>query len=287
MPIYETYRARSPVAPAPAGPAGQAPEPFTIAVRFLGGLTDSQKSAFRRAADRWVQVIVGDLTDVVIDGETIDDVLILARGETIDGPGHVLGQAGPTHLRPASAAKGAGLPARGRMTFDSADLASMEANGTLLDVITHEMGHVLGIGTVWARKGLLQGLDTANPVFVGPGARAAYGALRGGAPRDVPVENEGGPGTRGSHWREVIFRNELMSGYVAHNGNPISRVTVASLGDLGYVVNLAAAEDFEIPDVLAMVEGAALAAEPLIDLHAILRLVPVELPEDAIKGAGQ
>jgi hypothetical protein len=46
------------------------------------------------------------------------------------------------------------------MQFDTADLASMQANGTLNDVITHEMGHVLGIGTIWTAKGVLSGSYT-------------------------------------------------------------------------------------------------------------------------------
>ena len=38
------------------------------------------------------------------------------------------------------------------MSFDTADLAQMAADGTLVDVITHEMGHVIGIGTIWDRR---------------------------------------------------------------------------------------------------------------------------------------
>ena len=38
----------------------------------------------------------------------------------------------------------------------TADLAKMQSDGTLGDVITHEMGHVLGIGTLWERMGLLK-----------------------------------------------------------------------------------------------------------------------------------
>ena len=130
---------------------------YTIEVRFLGGLTPAQKAAFKAAADRWSKVIVGDLPSVVIGGVVIDDLLIEAQGVPIDGPGKILGQAGPTNLRPASAGASAFLPAKGIMSFDTADLAKMQADGTLLDVITHEMGHVIGIGTVWARKGLLAG----------------------------------------------------------------------------------------------------------------------------------
>ncbi len=88
------------------------------------------------------------------------------------------------------------------MSFDIADLAQMEADGTLHDVIAHEMGHVLGVGTVWDLKGLLVGAGTANPTFVGPEAMAEFGALLGdGEAQPVPVENTGGPGTSDGHWR--------------------------------------------------------------------------------------
>ena len=38
------------------------------------------------------------------------------------------------------------------MSFDTADLAQIEADGSLVRVIMHEMGHVLGIGTIWDRS---------------------------------------------------------------------------------------------------------------------------------------
>src|SRR3954447_22112145 len=143
--LYDTYEALADAqrARALAGTAS----PFSIKVRFLGGLTDSQQAAFVAAADRWTKVIVGDLPDVVVDGEAVDDLLILAQGSRIDGPGGILGQAGPTHLRPATAGAAAFLPAKGTMQFDTDDLSQMETSGTLQDVITHEMGHVLGFGT--------------------------------------------------------------------------------------------------------------------------------------------
>ncbi|MFC5947826.1 leishmanolysin-related zinc metalloendopeptidase [Pseudonocardia lutea] len=229
------------------GPAGLSP--FTIDVRFTGGLSPRQQEAFASAADRWTRMVVGDLPAVVVDGETVDDVLILASGVDIDGPGQVLGQAGPTQLRPVSAGL---LPAVGRMQFDTADLAQMERDGTLDDVITHEMGHVLGIGTLWSRLGLLSGSGTDDPVFTGTGAVAEWAALGGSGA--VPVENTGGPGTREGHWREAVFGDELMSGFIAEADNPLSRVSVASLGDLGYAVDLDAAEPYRLP---AAAEGSA------------------------------
>lgn len=257
--------------------------PFTIDVRFLGGLTATQKNAFKAAADRWSRVIIGDLPSVMVDGEVIDDVLILAQGVAIDGPGGTLGQAGPTRLRPANAGRHAFLPARGTMSFDTADLAQMEQRGTLTDVITHEMGHVLGIGTIWNIKSLLKA-SKKNPLFLGAGAKAEYGKLKGTSSTRVPVENEGGPGTRDGHWRETVFRNELMSGFISAPDNPISRMTIASLQDLGYDVDLNAAEPYTLPNLLALAEkGLLMVHEAPIDMGVMLPSIPFVLPEDSLQ----
>ena len=248
-----TYRAHRAVADfARAQEVASTASPFTIEVRFIGGLTPNQEAAFAQAADRWVRVIVGDLPSHVVDGEPIDDILILARGVLIDGQGAILGQARPTHFRPLIAGPAALLPSKGIMEFDAADLLTMEAAGTLTDVITHEMGHVLGLGTLWRLKGLVANLGTVNPTYTGVGAVREYAFLRGdNQPLPVPVENIGGPGSAGSHWRESVFPNELMSSRIATWGNPLSRMTVASLGDLGYQVDLNAAE----PYVLGLLPG--------------------------------
>lgn len=256
MSKYEVHYARADAGRALA--LAETESPYTIEVRFTGGLTQTQMDAFAAAADRWVKVIVGDLPDVTIDGERIDDVLILAAGKDIDGPGHVLGQARITGWRPPGDEPWALLPARGEMTFDKADLARMETAGTLGDVITHEMGHVLGIGGWWRVKDLLAGAGTENPTFTGPLAMAEYHKLRGGLgePEGVPVENTGGPGTRDVHWREHDFGNELMTGFVNQALNPLSRVTAASLGDLGYQVDIDAADVFALPELEGLVEVA-------------------------------
>jgi len=217
------------------------PSDFNIEVQFMGGLTVAQRAAFELAAARWSELITGDLPRVRFESRDIDDVLILAEGKPIDGPSRILGQAGPTHVRPTSL-----LPFRGVMSFDSADLAGMEANGSLVDVIVHEMGHVLGIGTLWEMQKLLTGKGTDNPIFGGTAAMREYGALIGGTPRPVPVENEGGPGTRDGHWRESTFDNELMTGIVDVD-NRLSRLTIACLEDMGYQVNYDAANEYHIP----------------------------------------
>ena len=127
---YEFYIASAKPAAKVVG-AADAVSAYKIEVRFLGGLTTAQKNAFKTAADRWTKVIVGDLPSVQVDGEVVDDLLILAQGVAIDGPGGILGQAGPTHLRPPAAGATAFLPVKGIMSFDTADLAQMQSDRTL------------------------------------------------------------------------------------------------------------------------------------------------------------
>jgi hypothetical protein len=213
---------------------------FQIQVRFGSGLTAAQQNVFRQAAARWQRIIIGDLPNATYRGQVVDDVLIDASGPSIDGPGQILGQAGPDAFRPGSS-----LPIHGVMEFDRDDLASLERQGQLVDVIVHEMGHVLGVGTIWSRRGLLRGAGTSNPRFVGPRATAEYNRIFRRSETGVPVENQGGPGTRDGHWRENILGTELMTGYLNQGvRNPLSRITAASMADLGYQVNMNAADTY-------------------------------------------
>lgn len=256
---------------------------FKIDVRFLGGLTQTQRAVFETAAARWAEVIVGDLPTATVEGETIDDVLIEAKGASIDGPGGVLGQAGPTFVR-----NGSLLPVKGIMEFDVGDLARMESDGSLLDVIIHEMGHVLGLGTLWNLKGLLVNSGTANPLFAGFNSMREFSVLANRpAPTPVPVANTGGPGTREGHWRESVFGSELMTGFLDPGDNPLSRMSIASFEDLGYIVNYNSAAPYTIPSALNLAMAGISAEGGYGRRHCAacgpraLRTSPYVLPESA------
>ena len=244
------------------------PERFNITVRFLtDNLTDEQKSVFTEAAERWSEVITGDLNDFVLDQPvafatnapevigTIDDILIDTSFAEIDGPNGVLGSAGPKYVR-ADGEPDSLLTIYGTMEFD---LAEFEENGffsdpdAYRDVILHEMGHVIGIGTLWQAKGLTEGLSPSppsvapslpnpayDPRFTGEQAVAAYQTLLQAAGKSaeesVPIANTGGPGNYNGHWRELVFDNELMTPY-ATGLELLSTLTAASLADLGYNVD--------------------------------------------------
>ncbi|RMG42074.1 MAG: hypothetical protein D6725_00270 [Planctomycetota bacterium] len=220
-------------------PAGD----FDIVINLTGSLTAGQMLAFQEAESRWEQIIIGDVPDVMLPTYgLVDDIVIDASVVPIDGPGGILGQAGPVDLR-----MGSSLPASGVMQFDSADLASLEASGQLRDTILHEMGHVLGFGTIWEQLNLITNPSLqggTDPRFTGSAATAEYNARFGVNESGVPLETMGGPGTADSHWRESVFTNELMTGFLDPGTNPLSRITIASMQDLGYQVDFNQADPF-------------------------------------------
>ncbi|MGE0443028.1 MAG: leishmanolysin-related zinc metalloendopeptidase [Gemmatimonadales bacterium] len=230
---------------------------YAVTVRFIGPTpTASQQAAFDSAAVRWGTLLLGDLPDIPFTpaddlsfcggqslNETIDDLLIFAKIDAIDGVGGILGQAGACYLRDDDL-----LSVVGIMQFDVADVANLEASGRFRDVVLHEMGHVIGLGSLWNLKTLISGRGGGDPFFTGGSARMAFAAAANsptaylGEP--VPVENTGGGGTRDVHWREAIVTNELMTGFLNSGVNPLSAITVASFRDEGYIVNDALADAF-------------------------------------------
>src|SRR5262249_40984226 len=115
---------------------------------------------------------------------------------------------------------------------------------------------------------------------------AEFGKLKGTSPAAVPVENTGGAGTRDSHWRESVFVNELMTGFVGNAGNPLSRLTAASLQDVGYVVDLKKAEKYARPSLMALAErGALLAHAAPTNQGMVLPTIPIVLPKTSLQWA--
>ena len=250
---------------------------YGIEVRFFGDAMSAEHQAlFTNAAARLRGIVTGDLINVQISepidlatscgmtglpsiAEPIDDVIIYAAVQTIDGAGKVLAQAGPCLVRTAQYNR---LTVVGVMSFDIADLEGLANGGRLQDVITHEMLHVLGIGTLWQTRNLLSGKGTDTVNYVGSLARVGCVDSGGGAAcaASVPVENTGGSGTRDGHWRESTFDAELMTGYAEKGDMPLSVMTVAALEDLGYAINREAKDVYSVPTQSAI--AARVAAEP-------------------------
>jgi ABC-type amino acid transport substrate-binding protein len=250
---------------------------FHIDLRFLGSPDPSLAAAARAAAARWESVIAASPgaspvtlaagechTGTPAMNETVANLVIFVRLDTIDGPGgpggNLIGSAGPCVVRHAGGLYGA--PVVGVVNLDAYDLLHPTHGGTTVDVISHEIGHVLGIGTIWnieAQREFVPGLRSGSYDYVAPqAARAAYELGFTASPTaPVPVEDQGGGGTLGSHWRERVFVSELMTGYMNFAPDPISQITIGTLADLGWTVDPAGAEPFS---VLSTRSATALAA---------------------------
>lgn len=245
---------------------------YDIDVRFVGtGGTVRQREAFAKAVVRWRRILGADMHSTKLvapagDCETwmpalnemANDLVIYARLTPIDGPGRILGQAGPCYINTTT-----NLTALGIMEFDLDDLPALIANETLDAVVLHEVGHVLGIGTLWSyKRTLLTGRGGSDPYYTGEGARTNFLANGGVyANTGVPVENSGGTGTRDAHWRQSIFGRELMQGYSSRGLSPLSATTAASLADLGYLgVRLANSDVFTF-GIAAFFESPAAAVD--------------------------
>ncbi|MDX2272876.1 MAG: leishmanolysin-related zinc metalloendopeptidase [Cyanobacteriota bacterium] len=240
----------------PQPDAGVGERGFDIEVRFGDdSFTLAQQAAFERAASRWMTIMTSDLSNIALSlpshaclqglpavNQAVDDLLIDVLGVVIDGRAGVLGAASPCVLRRSNQ-----LPVYGFIQFDIEDVVLLEERGQLETVIVHEMGHVLGFGTLWPRLGLAVGVGGEDPRFAGAQANLQYGAL--GGMGSVPIEDQGGSGTADVHWRESVFDTELMTGSL--NGgltNPLSRLTLGSLLDMGYQVNFAQADPYQLPE---------------------------------------
>lgn len=243
---------------------------YNIDLRFLGPApTTDVVAAFTRAR-HWIEAaVVGDKPGATLNNltvsclpaqhqvtltETLDDVIIFAIVDSIDGPGGVLGSAGPCFFRTADSATAIGV-----MRFDRDDLQNLLNQDRLDAVIMHEMLHVLGIGITglaWGNR--LVGAGSSTVQFTGTEARSACETVHGGAfacATGVPAENcldlspgtNCGAGTQDSHWKESVFQTELMTGYLGGGSNPFSEMSIRALADLSYQVNILAADPYTVP----------------------------------------
>ena len=215
-------------APYTSGPA-TASSGYNITIEFKGSWTLDLYNIFVASADRLTDLIIGELPNITVYGskggpKAVDDILITAELGNIDGLNGVLGQAGPTSVRTVGS-----LPATATMKFDIVDVNAMGLD-VFSDVVLHEMAHSLGFGSIWGRLGLV-----TNGLFTGQNAVGEYQDM-GGTGNGVPVEQDGGSGTAGSHWDEALFNNELMTGYINDGQNYFTAMSAASFKDLGYTI---------------------------------------------------
>jgi hypothetical protein len=123
-----------------------------------------------------------------------------------------------------------------------------------VDILTHELGHALGIGIFWDSS--LQSMGAVPPAnyFLDGNsyinAQDAYNLITGLSRSKTPLEDAGGSGTASAHW-EIQYRdssfigsggfnyygfyNELMIGYYSKGVEfKLSKLSIKTLVDFGY-----------------------------------------------------
>jgi hypothetical protein len=237
------------------GPPGPAPH-LTIDVRYLSNFSAQQKSVVAAAVDKWTRALSKDFGDFRLNSaanacfagqprldETHHNPLLFISAAEMDGPNGSL-----AFTRVCAVSGRDTLPIVSQIQLDAADLGSMESQGILSGVITHEIGHVLGFNPGSYTPRNLAGGGSSDPHFRGATARAEFakhGAWYTGVP--VPLENRTGLGPSDPHWRYLVFGDELMVAEVSSGfTSPLSSITLGFFQDLGYEVDFSMADPYEV-----------------------------------------
>lgn len=187
-----------------------------------------------------VELAINECRNAVRVSQFIPGVRVLIKLDSL--PTRIAGQGGPCVVRET------GQPLVGTIQLNRIGLSTLSER-KLEDLIQHEVGHVLGIGTTWHFSPfgsmLLGNFESPDPIFVGPNALRGFALLQRSAlytARRVPVEL----GVLG-HWRSSSFGAELMAPALISGPQVTSAVTVGALADLGWTVELEAYDDFALP----------------------------------------
>lgn len=226
------------------------------------GYSDAERQLFIDGVNYWDSIIDGHQDNVTRDFTlTVDSFSEAASGGSI-----LLGSAGPTDLFFSRVVQDANtsnqrfiLAGNGSATFNT----NPDAGELRYSTVLHEIGHTLGIGTLWEDNELhndsidgnhnrtLVGGTTGE--YTGEFALAAYQSEFSQAAAFIPVELGGGPGTAFGHWDEVDFgitatgitdiagrdfRDELLTGWASplESNSFVSNTTIESLRDLGFTL---------------------------------------------------
>ena len=233
-----------------------------------GSFTTAQLTELEAAIDvaetLWERRVTGyqtgiDINEVRVDviaGSVFADAI---PGSSINQGGFRLATSGQVRVNPAVIDTFAPWDGSGPTPPNT----EFQGVNFLDDILAHEIGHVMGIGTLWVSNGLyLNGTGR----YTGAHGLAAYQREFDLDATHVPVELGGSSGTMNSHWNQLMrsslqegdpndpwrldprvgitdsqgrdFAFELMTGAIDPDfGEPfLSMTTIQSLRDLGFTV---------------------------------------------------
>ena len=236
---------------------------YDIELVYLDPFTEIQKRVVEYAARRWMSILPEDLPGIEFDrsvsGGWFDHSFTISRGERIDDlriyvaflpkewyDERIAGVASPILVREAS-----GLTVVGCMALSPVPRLSEDFR----ELTLHEMGHVFGVGTLWNRFGFLQA-RYGDTHFNGPRAIAAFNSAGG---RNYPGPKVPAQREIGSHWRFSVFHDEVLVRQLTGWGW-LSAITVQSLADLGYSVDVTQADPYILPSARAAQTSAEIAS---------------------------
>ncbi|WP_146448366.1 PEP-CTERM sorting domain-containing protein [Bythopirellula polymerisocia] len=232
------------------------------------GFNASQLTSLQASLDlaeaRWENVITGYQPGISITGVSITTVAgsafaAAAPGSIVSQGGFYLSTTGTLFVNPAVIDAYASWNGVGPTNPNPAYLGL----NYLDDILGHEIGHALGIGTLWDDNGVSMG---GTGQYTGTYGVQAYQMEFDPLATFVPVEQAGGTGTPDNHWNQLMrssaqegnpsdpwslspltgitdaqgrdFAMELMTGALDPDyGEPfLSMTTVQSLRDMGFTV---------------------------------------------------
>ncbi len=201
--------------------------------------TAAERQSFFDGADFWSNIITG-----YRDGTSRNVTLeIDAFSQAASGGGVDLGFAGPTNLAFSGIVADAGT-SNDRFILMTSGIASFNTHpdaGPLSPLtVRHEIGHILGIGTLWEDNEVYNDgiADNSNRTlaggtpgqYVGAAALAAYQTEYDPGAAFIPVERDGGEGTADGHWNEVLDHfssiDENAPGFDSDPGDGMAAPTV-------------------------------------------------------------
>jgi len=218
-----------------------------------------KRTIFNAAANRWSNVIEGWPLPA---SASFEGLRINVEFKHFRAHRDAAARVEPSSMKFMDRVKGVGIrfPKEGTIAIDLADTASLLVRrADFLDVVTHEIGHVLGIGMLLKELegsgGSLVEQRDGGWRYVGPEALKEYSQLLGRSSDGVPILIEDSGTAPTFHWDDEYLEWDLMSaelkapelGGASGTGlNAISRVTIGALADLGYNVKMENAEYFAL-----------------------------------------